>query len=252
MADKQALLRRLEDIGQSLARTGRGRALIALGSVGLSMDRLDQYSDLDFFAVVTAGQKAAFISDLQWMAAACPIVYAFQNTADGHKVLFEDDIFAEMAVFEEQELARIPFEPGRIVWKMPDFDEALAVPSLPTPEVELRSVEWLLGEALTNLYVGLNRFQRGERLSGARFVQGHAVDRVVDLAPFVETELPVGRDIYAAERRFEQRCPQTALSLPQFMQGYERTPQSARAMIAFLEQHFELNAAMCAAILALC
>jgi hypothetical protein len=157
-----------------------------------------------------------------------------------------------MAVFEEHELARIPFERGRVVWKMPDFDDSLAVPRLPAPEAATQSVEWLLGEALTNLYVGLGRFRRGELLAGARLVQGYAVDRLIDLAPFIEAEQPVQRDTYSAVRRFEQRYPVTAAFLPQCMQGYERTPESARAVIAFLERYFDLNPAMRAAILALC
>ncbi len=43
-------------------------------------------------------------------------------------------------------------------------------------------MDWLLGEALTNLYVGLQRELRGERLSAMRFIQGYALDRLVALA----------------------------------------------------------------------
>jgi hypothetical protein len=112
----EALLQRLEDIGQSLAHSGRGLALLGLGSVGKELDRLDEYSDLDFFAIVQPGRKADFINDLSWLSAVQPIAYAFLNTPDGHKVLFEDGIFAEFAVFEPDDLTSIPFAVGRIVW----------------------------------------------------------------------------------------------------------------------------------------
>ena len=36
---------------------------------------------------------------------------------DGHKVLFEDDVFCEFAVFEAHELVNIPFAEGKIIWK---------------------------------------------------------------------------------------------------------------------------------------
>ena len=40
----------------------------------------------------------------------------------------------------------------------------------------------LLGFALAHgLLIGLQRFHRGERLSAARFVQGHALDRLLEL-----------------------------------------------------------------------
>ena len=42
-------------------------------------------------------------------------------------------------------------------------------------------IEWYVGEALTNLYVGLHRDRRGERLSGMRLIQVHAVDRLIGL-----------------------------------------------------------------------
>ena len=48
--DTHFLLKRLDDIGQSLERSGHALALIGLGSVGVELDRLDSYSDLDFFA----------------------------------------------------------------------------------------------------------------------------------------------------------------------------------------------------------
>lgn len=151
MTQAQKLLKRLDAIGLALAQTGQGRALIGFGSVGIEVDRLDEYSDLDFFAIVRPGQKAGFVADPNWMAAAHPIAYFFQNTIDGHKLLFADGIFAEMAVFEESELARIPFARGRIVWQEADFDPALAAPPERAPD-PLRTLEWSLGEALTNLY----------------------------------------------------------------------------------------------------
>src|ERR1700730_6303690 len=51
----------------------------------------------------------------------------------------------------------------------------------PPPGPRYDTVEFHLNEALTNLYVGLHRELRGERLSAARFVQSYAVDRVIAL-----------------------------------------------------------------------
>jgi lincosamide nucleotidyltransferase B/F len=250
MKRTEALLKRLDEIGQSLAKSGKGLALIGVGSVGAELDRLDQYSDLDFFAVVKPGNKEKFISDLDWLSAVNPIVYVFQNTVDGFKLLYEDGIFCEMAVFEPQELPNIPFAGSRIVWKDDSFDDALSVPR--PIQHSPKTTEWLLGEALTNLYVGLGRFHRGEKLSAARFIQGYAVDRVVDLAGQIETEQPAHRDKFMAERRFEVRFPDVARSLPNFMQGYDHSPQSARTILEFLDTHFEVNPAIKRAILDLC
>jgi hypothetical protein len=42
----------LNAVGSSLTRSNKAIALIGLGSVGVEADRLDDYSDLDFFGVV--------------------------------------------------------------------------------------------------------------------------------------------------------------------------------------------------------
>jgi hypothetical protein len=83
-----------------------------------------------------------------------------------------------------------------------------------TPVQQPSPTEWLVGEALTNLYVGLGRYRRGEKLSAARFIQNYAVDRILDLAARIEAEQPAFKDQFASERRFEQRFPELASRLP--------------------------------------
>ena len=253
MNKKQQLLTRLDQIGQSLERSGKGVALIGLGSVGTELDRLDEYSDLDFFVIVDEGCKRQFIANLDWLNGICPIAYCFQNSVDGYKLLFVDGIFCEFAVFEQPELAQIPFAAGRVIWKRADVEDSIAIPQGDEkPPRAPFSTEWLVGEALTNLYVGLDRQQRGEKLSAARFIQGYAVDRIMDLAERLWPEQPAWKDQFASERRIEQRFPDLAKELPEFVQGYERNIESARAILAFFERHFEVNPVLAQAIQALC
>ena len=250
MDRKQQLLERLDAIGRSLGAIGQGLALLGLGSVGTETDRLDDYSDLDFFAIVKPGSKRRFLTRLDWLESVCPLAYSFQNTVDGFKALYSDGIFCEFAVFEPQDLSEIPFANGRIIWKEAEFDETICAPR-PHQHTE-HPAEWYLGEALTNLYIGLGRLHRGEKLSATRFIQGYAVDRLVDLTKHIESAQPVHEDVFGGERRYESRFPKTASHLAEFVQGYERNVESATAILAFLEQHFEVNAAIRAAILELC
>lgn len=251
MKTPQDLLERLDAIGESLRTSGNALALLGLGSVGTETARLDAYSDLDFFAIVREGFKAHYIDQVDWLSSVQPIAYAVRNTVDGYKVLFEDGIFCEFAVFEPQEMEAIPFSAGRIVWKSADFDESISNPRELSP-ASLKSVEFHLGEALTNLYVGMGRYRRGEKLSAARFIQSYAVDQIVQLAARIESARPALVDMYGAERRFEQRFPGVAAHLPAFVQGYDRSPESALAILEFLEAHFDVNAAIAARIRTLC
>ncbi|MBI1425691.1 MAG: hypothetical protein GC149_19860 [Gammaproteobacteria bacterium] len=246
MDRKQLLLARLDDIGRSLERSGHAVALIGLGSVGTELDRLDAYSDLDFFAIIEEGFKWQYLDNLDWLASVCPIAYCYRNTMDGHKVLFVDDVFAEFAVFEPPELAHIPFAPGRIVWKRPEAGSALATPQFKTTPPATSSTEWLLGEALSNLYVGLCRWHRGERLSAVHLIQVDAVKRTLELAKRVSAyrEQAVARDSFNDERRFEKRYPELAQALPHFIPGYAESPAAARAILSFLERNFAPSEAM--------
>lgn len=248
----ELLLARLNAVGASLDRSGNALALIGLGSAGAEMERLDDFSDLDFFAVTETGHKNEYLDSLDWLSSICPISYVYRNTRDGHKILFEDGIFCEFAVFEMHELRHIPFAPGRIVWKKEGIPDTLCIPELDRHTHPDRSIEWLVGEALSNLYAGLSRNCRGEKLAAMRAIQVYAVDRLLELSARLEHETSAARDVFAFERRFEQRYPVSAQGLPEYIQGYERNIESALAILAFLESHFEVNPAMRRAIEELC
>jgi hypothetical protein len=252
MPKRDSLITRLRNIGTSLEQSKKALALIGLGSVGVESQRLDDFSDLDFFAVVQTGAKAEFLGSLSWLSAICPIAYCFRNTPDGYKLLFADGIFCEFAVFEERELRQIPFSPGRMIWRKDGVPETLAQPEPARNPQGRPSEEWLLGEVLTNLYVGLNRFRRGEKLSAMRLIQGHAVDRLVELLDTIEPAAPSSRDAFVPERRCEERFPFAARELGSFAQGYQKSPESALAILAFLERHFQINLFLKQAILDLC
>jgi lincosamide nucleotidyltransferase B/F len=242
--DKISLLTRLDEIGRSLERSGHGLALIGLGSVGLELDRIDAYSDLDFFAIVEDGYKQEYIDSLGWLSDIHPVAYLFRNTVDGYKLLFADGIFCEFAVFELGELQNIPFAPGRIVWKQPNVPDTLGQPASKPTVPSKREKGWLLGEALTNIYVGLQRDKRGEMLSAMRFIQSYAVDRLLELVEYIDMANEVHRDPFVNERRFEQRYPNLAPLLCMWAQGYQKNRESALAILEYLESHFEVNEAM--------
>jgi lincosamide nucleotidyltransferase len=251
MPSPQQLLHRLDEIGDSLSRTNKAQALIGLGSAGVETTRLDEYSDLDFFGIVKEGYKPDFIRDLTWLSSIHPIAWYFQNTPDGYKLLFEDGIFAEFAIFELWELEHIPYAPGRLVWAEEGFALDVVKPKIETPTREAQPVEWLVGEALSNLYIGLCRYRRGEKLSAFRFVQVFAVDRLLELASILGPEKPVYPDPFANERRFEKRFPGFSKELPGFMLGYERTQESALNILGFIDEHFKIDQRMKMAIFTL-
>ncbi|MGL4338661.1 MAG: hypothetical protein ACRCST_17370, partial [Turicibacter sp.] len=128
MSRKELLLKRLDEIGVSLSQCEGAQALLGLGSVGLEQDRIDDYSDLDFFVICEAGYKVRFIENVDWLEDCFPISFIHKNTVDGYKLLFADGVFCECAVFETEELKAIKFTDPRIVWHANGFDVAISKP----------------------------------------------------------------------------------------------------------------------------
>ena len=231
------LLARLDEIGESLRRSGHALALIGLGSVGLERHRLDRYSDLDFFAIVKPGHKARYIDTLDWLDAAHPLVWQYRNTVDGHKALMRDGVFCEFAVFEPQEIDAIPFTTGRVVWRRqtwplhrhPSPADAVDTPARRNLD-RRRSAELPVCRPAT--------LASRRRLSAARMIQGHALDRLIELDALraAEATASAGVDPFSRERRLEQRRPDLAAELPSLVPGYTLTPRAALAMLDALER----------------
>jgi len=234
------LFSRLDAIAASLAQRDDAVALLALGSAGRECGRVDVHSDLDFFALVRPGAKPRYLADLSWLDAAHPVVWSFRNTPDGHKALMADGVFCEFAVFEAAELQAIAYAPGRWVWRRDEVDSTLASPVRPLPQPA--DPDWLVGEALSNLIVGLSRCARGERLAAMRVVQVHALDRLLELIDRGNAAGNALRDPFNVDRRLEQRLPDTARRLPDWAGGYHDTPRVALALLTELEQHANVPA----------
>lgn len=233
---------RLTEIGRSVATKSHTLALIGLGSAGHECDRMDAFSDLDFFLIVEQGHKQSFLLDLSWLTNIYPVDFSFKNTADGYKLLFADDVFCEFAVFEPIEVNQADYAVGKIIWSKNKEATVLAYPSKPIPKLNT-NVEFILGELLTNIYVGLGRYLRGEHASAAFFIKHYAVNRLIELIrATVEPKTNALIDPWSVERRIEQHYPQYAALLSQCIEG--DTIESSHCMLDHLKVYYRPNAAI--------
>jgi hypothetical protein len=229
------LKERLSALAHSLESSPDALGLLALGSIGQETERADRWSDLDFFVIVERGAKQRYLRNLDWLAAAHPIGWAFANTVDGYKALMDDGVLCEFAVFEPQEIEAIPYAPGRWAWRRTDeLPDAWQRSTKPLPTV--RPIDWLVGEALSNLLIGLQRLRRGERLAAMRMVQVYALDRLLEIIDQVEASAAgVPCDPFNADRRFEFRHPNRASLVAECAAGVDARPHSALAILAALK-----------------
>jgi hypothetical protein len=243
------MLRRLDDLAAHLATRPDTVALLGLGSAGADHDRLDAHSDLDFFLIVADGATARYVDSVDWLAAPCPVAYSFANERHGRKARYADGIFVEYAVFTVDELRRLPFTGARVVWQRADAPPGLAdCGAPPGPATPYDTVEFHLNEALTNLYVGLHRELRGERLSASRFIQSYAVDRVLALLRLTGPDAGHRRDPFDPSRRVEQAYPVEVLPLAAMVPGYAANRAAARTILDWLTARFPVDPGLGAAI----
>lgn len=231
-------------LGESLKTDPNVCCLLGLGSMS-ETDRMDEYSDVDFFLIVEKGYKQAYINQLFWIPV--KIEFAFKNTKDGYKLLLSDDVFAEFAVFEADELESIAFTEGRVIYQKIGFDLHYIKPKR-VPKPSQSTVEYRVNEALTNLYIGLKRDHRGEKSSAFTFIQVYAVGLIATLLPEVFAVQDTAIDPFVFERRIEFRVPQCETILASMKQGYEANKASAKAALDFLKRYFEVNESMSKAI----
>lgn len=250
----ERLLALLDRLGAVLAERGDAVALLGLGSVGRDRHRLDEHSDADLFVVVDDGCVARYLTDIDWLEATAPVAWSFEHTHDGRKVLFADGLFAEYAVFTVTELRGIPYPPARLLWARDDAaDDAAGFELARVPLPSAPTVEHQVGEALTNLFVGLHRDLRGERLSATRFVQGYALDRLLTVLDLLGAGRGEPQDAFAVERGAERRFGPVVLPLDVLNHGYGpgRNAAAALAILALLEARVEVEPSIAGHIRAL-
>lgn len=229
---------RMEQLADHVASIKEVRCLLGLGSIS-SKDRLDEYSDIDFFLIVENGYKKRFMDHLDWLEAE-PLVYTFQNTKDGYKAMYHDGIFAEFAIFDEEEIKTARFTGGKVFYQKDDFDLDLIKPKFEPKHREV-NVNFNVNEALTNLYIGLLRNLRGEKSSAMSFIQSYAYGLAIELFPTVFEEVKLEVDPYVFERRIEKRFPDQKELLKSMRLGIEHNQLSAKNILYFLNKYFEVD-----------
>ncbi|MEN9923843.1 MAG: hypothetical protein RIS09_1357 [Actinomycetota bacterium] len=210
-------------------------ALIGAGSAGAEINRMDRYSDIDFFLIVEDGYSKSFIDDNSWIARKIPIVFAFRDTEHGNKALLENGVFLEFAIFTEAELAQFGVPGLRTIWCTPGF----SLPDLSSKAPAVRELSYYVDSALSNLLVGAMRMRRGERLAASAMIERYALINLLT-AYRIKNNLEI-QDHFNIERRAEASL---GIEFALLVQGYERLEHSLEKILEFAEANFEVNASM--------
>lgn len=230
---KHDLIKRMELIGQTMSNNIDVLAVLALGSIGVEHERLDAYSDLDFYIITEDSMKHVLIDDLAWLHACYPLAFSYKNTKDGYKFFFEDGIYGEFAIFGRSEVPSVIQNEARLVYRRPDYHEPTLLIKKPSVTHDYSNPEDEINEAMTNLYVGITRALRGERLSAQRFIEHYAVDHVLKAYRMIRPQEEKWVDPFNHDRRIELNHPTLKPLLSHMIQGYDHLSSSALAILNF-------------------
>lgn len=202
-------------------------AFIGLGSMH-HIERLDAYSDIDFFMIVKEGYKDTYLKQVDWLEVA-PIAWWYQETKDGLKVIYEDHMFLEFAVFTLEELKTIPFEKGTVYYKNDDIIDEVLLPSVSRPKIQ--EERYTINTWLSNLFIGLLREKRGEKVAAFLMIQVYASHHMLSLLRNNQD------DPFVVERRIEKHLN---LNYQKLYPGYDGNIISVKYQLEIMKQTFSL------------
>lgn len=239
-------LQRLELLANALSDDPSVQAVLGLGSSGRETHRFDDHSDIDFFVIVDDIEaKQRYLNDITWLnGLGGELAFEFVNDPNGRKALLADGLLLEYAIFTTDQIRELPLVGSRVVWARQHYTHS----ETGHPRSAIDTVTFHTHEALTNLYVGLHREIRGERLTAMRFIQVYAVDRVLALQRLDPTAHRPDPDAFESTRRAELVQGPTTPDYAGMTPGYMHNAAAAAAILTWLTDHYKPNRQLVAAV----
>lgn len=203
---------------ESVARNDDVEGLVLLGSTA-AVERVDEWSDHDFYLVVREGEQERFRTDLGWLPDCNDIAIAVRETEHGLKVVYRDGAVLEFAVASGPDVSTFGGSPYAVVLDRTDVAARMeSAPTQPDPQPidSLREFRLFLSLVL----IGVGRARRGEELAGGQLVRTYAAERLLKVLgeELGTSETPTASpDPYNVFRRFELNHPHVGRALGEAM-----------------------------------
>jgi hypothetical protein len=148
-------------------------ALLALGSMAEKDHDPDLWSDHDFSIIIKKGSEEKYINNLFWLPDEYQVVFTYKESDNSRKVIFENMHLIEYAVFELENLKNLKINSYRLLFdkfNITDYIEEI-VNSTSNSSNLLEDNEGLIGNLLTDIFIGVGRYKRGEKISAHYFIK---------------------------------------------------------------------------------
>lgn len=238
LLDDKLVHQRLKQIRTCIENNGIALALL-MPEKGHSITTIRQNdSDISFTVVVENGNKTTLLDDLSWLSDIQHIAFKYQCSDNSFRFIFSDGVYCHLSVIEESEFSATTNDLS-CLWSRRPLESALPKLLRNNSEKNSNSMAWLLGEVCTHLLTGLRCWNKGDKLSAFYYVQHHALGHLLSLIDIWEAEQQ--SQSVSVTGHLENFPPNAAKCVPQFALGYDHTPQAAKAMLDYIEQHQHIN-----------
>ncbi len=180
--------------------------LVLVGSAA-ETERVDAWSDHDFFVITSSGSQESLRTDLNWLPNSHSIAFSFRETEHGLKVVYESGAVLEFAIFDCTELQSCMVNHHRLAYG--DHDVIQALETAKSRELNESSTDNLRDFRLflSVLIIGAGRARRGEILTAGENIRSTAATALLKVLTR-QLDKDSRLDKFDPRRRFELVYPE--------------------------------------------
>lgn len=168
-----AFIKYSESLTESCKTNPKVIGLVLVGSTA-ETDRVDEWSDHDFFVITKSGDQESLRQDLSWLPRSEEIAFSLRETEHGLKVLYKWGGVLEFAIFDPAELRACTVNHYRLAFGDVEVESALA-------EAAGRLTQIVKGDDVSDfrlflsvLVIQVGRARRGELITAGNGIRGTA------------------------------------------------------------------------------
>lgn len=179
--------------------------LVLVGSTA-ETERVDEWSDHDFFVITESNEQEPLRTDLSWLPNSEEIAFWFRETEHGLKVVYKSGDILEFAIFDCDELGRCTVNHHRLAYGDEAVQRALSIAKDRLPKVVTGDDLSDFRHFLSVLVIQVGRARRGELLTAGQGIRGTAATALLKV---LTRQLPYDPqlDTLDVSRRFEFAHP---------------------------------------------
>lgn len=213
-------------------------ALLALGSMAEKDHDPDLWSDHDFSIIVKKGSQEKYINNLFWLPDNEEVLFTYKESTNSRKVIFENRHLIEYAVFELENLKKLKINSYRLLidkFEITDYIEKIRNDTSKSSNL-LEDNKVLMGNLLTDIFIGVGRYKRGEKISAHYFIKEKALKQLLLLIEKnIESSELNNLDNLDPFRRFEYNYPELSLKINQIISS--ESLSAAENILGFLNDY---------------